>query len=68
MSGEFVCLTQGEQTGGKFFWSAGQIRLDHDGASNFRVISDGVGGHPEKEAEHARSLSAVEDTAEVVAR
>ncbi|TIX39934.1 MAG: outer membrane lipoprotein carrier protein LolA, partial [Mesorhizobium sp.] len=33
---------KGEQTGGKFFLERpGKIRFNYDGASNFRVISDG---------------------------
>lgn len=43
MSGEFVQFgPKGEQTGGKFFLERpGKIRFNYDGASNFRVISDG---------------------------
>jgi outer membrane lipoprotein-sorting protein len=43
MSGEFVQFgPRGEQTGGKFFLERpGKIRFNYDGASNFRVISDG---------------------------
>ena len=44
MSGEFVQFgPKGEQTGGKFFLERpGKIRFNYDGASNFRVISDGT--------------------------
>ncbi|WP_027059435.1 outer membrane lipoprotein carrier protein LolA [Mesorhizobium loti] len=43
MSGEFVQFgPKGEQTGGKFFLERpGKIRFNYDGASNFKVISDG---------------------------
>jgi outer membrane lipoprotein-sorting protein len=43
MSGEFVQFgPRGEQTGGKFFLERpGKIRFNYDGASNFRVVSDG---------------------------
>jgi outer membrane lipoprotein-sorting protein len=43
MTGEFVQFgPRGEQTGGKFFLERpGKIRFNYDGASNFRVISDG---------------------------
>jgi outer membrane lipoprotein-sorting protein len=43
MPGEFVQFgPKGEQTGGKFFLERpGKIRFNYDGASNFRVISDG---------------------------
>jgi outer membrane lipoprotein-sorting protein len=43
MTGEFVQFgPKGEQTGGKFFLERpGKIRFNYDGASNFRVISDG---------------------------
>lgn len=43
MTGEFVQFgPRGEQTGGKFFLQRpGKIRFNYDGASNFRVISDG---------------------------
>jgi outer membrane lipoprotein-sorting protein len=44
MSGEFVQFgPRGEQTGGKFFLERpGKIRFNYDGASDFRVISDGT--------------------------
>ena len=43
MTGEFVQFgPRGEQTGGKFYLERpGKIRFNYDGASNFRVISDG---------------------------
>jgi outer membrane lipoprotein-sorting protein len=43
MTGEFVQFgPKGEQTGGKFYLERpGKIRFNYDGASNFRVISDG---------------------------
>ncbi|THF57359.1 outer-membrane lipoprotein carrier protein LolA [Ollibium composti] len=43
MTGEFVQFgPKGEQTGGKFFLERpGKIRFNYDGASDFRVISDG---------------------------
>jgi outer membrane lipoprotein-sorting protein len=43
MTGEFVQFgPKGEQTGGKFFLERpGKIRFNYDGASNFKVISDG---------------------------
>jgi len=43
MTGEFVQFgPRGEQTGGKFFLERpGKIRFNYDGASDFRVISDG---------------------------
>lgn len=43
MSGEFVQFgPKGEQTGGKFFLERpGKIRFNYEGASNFRVVSDG---------------------------
>jgi outer membrane lipoprotein-sorting protein len=44
LSGEFVQFgPRGEQTGGKFFLERpGKIRFNYDGASDFRVISDGT--------------------------
>ncbi|MFA6156058.1 outer membrane lipoprotein carrier protein LolA [Mesorhizobium sp.] len=44
MSGEFVQFgPKGEQSGGKFFLERpGKIRFNYDGASNFKVISDGT--------------------------
>jgi hypothetical protein len=43
MTGEFVQFgPKGEQSGGKFFLERpGKIRFNYDGASNFKVISDG---------------------------
>lgn len=44
MTGEFVQFgPKGEQTGGKFYLQRpGKIRFNYDGASDFRVISDGT--------------------------